>query len=56
MPAFAVKLLFGEMGETLLLGSERVVPERLIAAGYEFRYSQLEPALAHILKEPQSQQ
>ena len=56
MPAFAVKLLFGEMGETLLLGSERVVPERLIAAGYEFRCSQLEPALAHILKEPQSQQ
>ena len=54
MPAFAVKLLFGEMGEALLLGSERVAPQRLIAGGYEFRYSQLEQALAHILKKPQS--
>jgi uncharacterized protein (TIGR01777 family) len=54
MPGFAVKLLFGEMGEALLLGSERVAPKRLIAEGYEFRFSQLEPALAHILEKPQS--
>jgi len=54
MPAFAVKLLFGEMGEALLLGSERVAPKRLIGEKYEFRFSQLEPALAHILEKPQS--
>ena len=54
MPGFAVKLLFGEMGEALLLGSERVAPKRLTAEGYEFRFSQLEPALAHILEKPQS--
>ena len=54
MPGFAVKLLFGEMGEALLLGSERVAPKRLIAEGYEFRFSQLKPALAHILEKPQS--
>lgn len=53
MPAFVVKLLFGEMGEALLLGSERVAPKRLMAEGYEFRYSQLESALRHILEEPQ---
>jgi len=50
IPAFAIKLIFGEMGETLLLGSERVAPQRLIAGGYEFRYSQLDQALSHILE------
>ena len=54
MPGFAVKLLFGEMGEALLLGSERVAPKRLMAEGYEFRFSQLAPALAHILEKPEN--
>jgi len=54
MSAFAIKLLFGEMGEALLLGVQRVAPERLVAEGYEFRYPQLEQALAHILGKPQS--
>ena len=51
MPAFAVRLLFGEMGDALLLGSQRVEPERLKSTGYQFQYSQLEPALAAILRE-----
>lgn len=51
IPAFGVRLLFGEMGEALLLGSQRVEPERLKATGYQFRYSQLEAALAAILRE-----
>jgi len=50
IPAFAIKLIFGEMGEVLLLGSERVAPQRLIAEGYEFRYSQLGQALRNILE------
>jgi len=50
IPAFAIKLIFGEMGEVLLLGSERVAPQRLIAEGYEFRYSQLSQALRNILE------
>jgi uncharacterized protein (TIGR01777 family) len=50
IPAFAVRLLFGEMGEALLLGSQRVKPERLKSTGYQFQYSQLEPALAAILQ------
>jgi uncharacterized protein (TIGR01777 family) len=52
IPAFAIKLLFGEMGEALLLGGQRVAPERLVAGGYEFSYPQLEQALAHILAKP----
>lgn len=49
MPAFAAKLAFGEMGETLLLEGARVLPARLAAAGYPFRYPELEGALRHLL-------
>lgn len=44
-PSFAVKLLFGEMGETLLLEGCRVVPKRLQEAGFEFKYADLEAAM-----------
>lgn len=50
MPAFAVKLLFGEMGETILLGSQRVEPTQLVTSGYPFRFSSLRPSLENILK------
>ena len=49
MPEFAVRLAFGEMGEALLLGSERILPRRLEAAGYRFAYTELEPALRHVI-------
>ena len=48
-PAFAVRLLFAEMGEELLLSSTRVEPHRLQAAGFSFRFPELEPALRHLL-------
>jgi uncharacterized protein (TIGR01777 family) len=50
VPAFAVKLAFGEMGETVLLASQRVEPARLVASGYSFHYSDLRSSLEHILK------
>ena len=50
MPAFVVKLLFGQMGEELLLSGQRVVPVKLSNAGYEFNYPQLEEALRDIVK------
>ena len=49
MPAFAVRLLFGEMGEALLLSSARVYPHKLLQSGYEFKHPTLEPALRSIL-------
>jgi uncharacterized protein len=49
VPAFAIRLMFGEMGEQLLLSSARVEPARLRAAGFRFRHPQLEPALRHLL-------
>lgn len=45
MPAFVVKLLFGQMGEELLLAGQRVVPNKITQAGYEFVYPKLEDAL-----------
>ena len=50
MPAFAVKLVFGEMGEELFLGSQRVQPAKLSASGYQFKHPDLKNALKEILK------
>ena len=50
MPAFAVELAFGEMGETVLLGSQRVEPSQLVMSGYPFRFNSLKASLENILK------
>ena len=50
IPAFGIKLLFGEMGETLLLEGSRVMPKKLEEAGFEFQLPVLETALRHVLK------
>jgi uncharacterized protein len=50
MPAFVVKLVFGEMGETVLLGSQRVEPAQLVGSGYPFRFSDLRTSLENNLK------
>ena len=41
IPAFVIRILFGEMGECLLLKGQRVVPSRLIKSGYVFCYPEL---------------
>src|SRR5271165_554530 len=45
LPAFVVRTLLGEMGDAALLGSARVEPAKLKAAGYQFRYPRLKDAL-----------
>jgi NAD dependent epimerase/dehydratase family enzyme len=50
MPAFAVRLIFGEMGEELFLGSQRVEPAKLAATGYEFQHPDLKNAVKEILQ------
>ena len=47
IPAWIIRLIFGEMGECLLLKGQRVVPTRLIKLGYKFRYANLADALHH---------
>ncbi len=49
VPVFAVRLLFGEMGDEALLASTRVVPDRLLASGYRFVHPDLEGALRYLL-------
>jgi uncharacterized protein (TIGR01777 family) len=48
VPASAMRLLLGEVAEELLLNGQRVLPERLQAAGFGFSYPDLESALAAI--------
>jgi len=45
MPAFAVRLAFGEMADEMLLTSQRVMPKKLTEAGYEFQLPELDAAL-----------
>jgi uncharacterized protein (TIGR01777 family) len=49
LPAFAARLMFGEMADELLLASARLQPTKLLASGYQFRYPELEAALQHVL-------
>ncbi len=48
VPAFALKLLFGEMSQ-IILGSQRVEPAAARGAGYKFRWPRLDDALQHLL-------
>jgi uncharacterized protein len=50
MPAFAARLVFGEMAQELLLSGQRAVPARLLAAGFRFRHPELEETLRAILR------
>ncbi len=50
MPAFVVRLIFGEMGQELFLGSQRVKPVKLAASGYQFQHPELKSALKEILQ------
>jgi uncharacterized protein (TIGR01777 family) len=49
VPVFALRTILGEMAEPLVFTSLRVVPERLVASGYEFRFTDLEQTLRHVL-------
>lgn len=48
LPAFQVKLLFGKMGETLLLAGQKVLPQKAVASGFTFHFPTLELALQKI--------
>jgi uncharacterized protein (TIGR01777 family) len=50
LPEFAVNLVFGEMGDALLIDSTKVIPKRMKDAGYEFKYTELKAALEHAVK------
>jgi len=47
-PAFALRLMLGEMADALLLSGQRAVPAKAERLGFVFRYPQLDQALAAI--------
>ncbi len=49
VPPFALKLLVGEFGQ-VLLASQRALPRAALAAGFAFRYPELEAALRDVIK------
>ena len=51
VPSFALTLMFGEMAEATILGSQRVAPHALVASGFEFGEPTLEGALRGALRE-----
>lgn len=48
VPGFALRVLFGEMADALLIGGQAVTSARLAEAGFTFRYPTIDTALAHI--------
>jgi uncharacterized protein (TIGR01777 family) len=50
IPAFAIRVALGEMGQELLLSSQRVEPAKLMASGYQFESPTLKTALNKILQ------
>ena len=53
VPAWAVKLAWGKMGQEVLLASTRVKPEKLMFYGYIFKHNTLHQALAHVMGKQQ---
>lgn len=47
-PAFALKLVLGELAQLVLTG-QRVVPGKALALGYRFAFEEVEPALRDVL-------
>lgn len=50
VPSVALRLALGEMADGTLLSSARVLPRRLLAAGFRFAHADLESALRHVLR------
>jgi uncharacterized protein (TIGR01777 family) len=49
VPAFTIKVLFGERGEAVVLEGQRTLPARLLAAGFTFGFPEIDAALDHAL-------
>ena len=49
VPPLALRLVFGREAAAMMGSGQRVLPARLLAAGYHFRYGELEPALRQLL-------
>ena len=48
IPSFLIKMVFGEMGDKLLLNGSAVYPKKLLDNGYEFKFKTIESALKNL--------
>jgi uncharacterized protein len=51
IPAFALKLLLGEMAQSLLLDGQKVIPQTLTDNGFQFTYPKVKDALENLLSQ-----
>jgi len=49
LPGFVLKILLGQMAQSLVLNGQRVLPNRLVASGYDFQDDNLELCLRRCL-------
>ncbi|MDM8516055.1 TIGR01777 family oxidoreductase [Desulfobacterales bacterium HSG16] len=49
LPETLLKTIFGQMGEEILVSGARVMPDKLMESGYNFRHPDLESGLRHLL-------
>jgi hypothetical protein len=50
LPSTFISLVMGQMGRETLLSSQRIIPEKLLKSGYNFRFSLLDDALNDIFR------
>lgn len=50
VPEFAVRMLFGEMGEETVLSGQKAIPRQLLDSAFQFDYPSIDEALAKELK------
>lgn len=50
VPEFAVRAVFGEMGEETVISGQKIIPRQLIDSGFQFDHPALDEALAYEMK------
>jgi uncharacterized protein (TIGR01777 family) len=53
VPSFALRMAFGAEGAEMLESGQRVLPARLLASGFRFAFTEIEPALRDLLASPE---
>jgi hypothetical protein len=49
VPAFVLRVLFGELADSALVNGQRVIPKRALELGFTFEYPTIDAALSHLL-------
>ncbi|MBN1974786.1 MAG: TIGR01777 family oxidoreductase [Sedimentisphaerales bacterium] len=48
VPGFVLRMFLGEMADEMILSGQKVIPEKLLAAGFKFKYPKVSDALKTI--------